>query len=199
MADKVKIPAGMLSLMSKNKKPASAVGTLPELDSALKTLLPPAESEAESLEPVSPGPMDSVETEVESAAQVPEAENQGKSSAEEFRKALDQLDKYCATEFDPVSLAMSRDIVKRVMLELREFPEYAGIVQDGDVRNLFVFLRRTAAIARLDQGKRKETAKKKEPKIKIGKLAQLGATPISLDGLGGMDTSMIDSVLGLKK
>lgn len=200
----MKIPVGMLALLSKPKEPVNdTVAAKPPSDS--KAVDKPTQASASRNENVvttdAPRPamveqprlLDSKPT--GPAASASDANAEEKSPVDKFRESLDQLDSLLTKDFDAISLALSRDIVKRVMIELRTNPEFNGIVQDGDVRNIFIFLRRAVDRAK-DSG-----TEKVEKKVKRAKKA--GAVvinmPDSLDALSGFDTGGIDALLGLGK
>lgn len=113
-----------------------------------------------------------------------------------FRKRLDDLDSLMAGHLGQVELALARGIVKQTMIEMRTFPEYAGIVEDGDVRNIFIFLRRAVETAKVEGAtvKEKKTRKAvKESAIDFSKM------PSGIDMLGSMDTDSINAIMGVKK
>lgn len=201
----VKIPAGMLSLLQKK----------PEVkdDSSSKTQAPVQAAPAQVASPLSnPVPTvqgstvdggvtegarstDLAHTQVVGDAGVNTASEAEKTPAQKFRESLNHLDSLLTKDFDAVSLALSRDVVKRVMIELRTFPEFNGIVQDNDVKNIFIFLRRAVEGA-------KESGTEKKDK-KVAKAKKAGAivvnVPDSLEMLGNFDTSKLEAILGIGK
>lgn len=201
----VKIPVGMLSLLQKK----------PEVkdDSSSKAQAPVAKAHEPVASPLSnpvpsvtgsavdggtaqgARPADVVSTQVVGDAGVSAASEAEKTPAQKFRESLDQLDSLLTKDFDAVSLALSRDVVKRVMIELRTFPEFNGIVQDNDVKNIFIFLRRAVEGA-------KESGTEKKDK-KVAKAKKAGAivvnVPDSLEMLGNFDTSKLEAILGIGK
>jgi len=133
-------------------------------------------------------------------ASAPSENKTQESTPVNFREALDKLDGLMSQEFDAILVAAARDIVKRTMIELREYPEYAGIVTDGDVRNVMIFLNRTVQTAKESvtiaaDKKRKSTAKKNRVQID----ANMASLPLNLDALGNFDASAVDDVFGFKK
>lgn len=202
----MKIPEGMLSLLAKkvtpNVTPATSAqtnpqttpqvapatantGTNPEMGTQLR-----ATEGAGEPAPATPGTSNQLVPAGTNQVAAEPAGNPDPSVA--FRDALDRLDSLLAQDFDPVSLALSRGIVKRVMQELQTYPEFNGIVQDRDVRNVFVFLRRAVDQAQIlgsEKSEKKEKRTRKEKAITI-------KLPDSLDMLGSLD---VDAILGIKK
>lgn len=215
----IKLPADMLSMFAKPqpKPPSESVTEIihAATDKAAKESAQAAQSEAQATPPSSAGNGSVDESksrpavgEPAVAARTPEEPKQlqdlaalntsAKLGADGFRKLLDDLDAQMKEQLTDLSLGLARNMVKRTMIELREFPEYAGIVKDGDVRNIFIFLRSTVAAAKEDAATLKDKSARREAKRAAKGIPQKIVID-DLDMLGNLNTSDVNALLGIKK
>lgn len=101
-------------------------------------------------------------------------ENQEKAQADmayifnempvDFKELLDRFDTLLKrdTGINDFNIDMIRAYVKRIMMDLREHPEYDGLVIDRDVRNVIAFIRSTKEKAIEAASEKKEKSEKKK-------------------------------------
>lgn len=200
---KVAIPAGMLAMFAQKKGPtndadkqAETPARAPEIEGA-RADSPPAAGEVlqNAVVPASPeAPAVQAVIPVESGSA---GVGDQRTTGAQFRETLDKLDSLMKEQTSDVVVALARDIVKRTMLELRQFPEFAGIVKDSDIRNVFIFLRRLAGEVKLAAEETK--AKRAKKAVKDGAVTIPVDMPMDLTMLGNMNFNDVQASLGLRK
>lgn len=111
-----------------------------------------------------------------------------------FRTLLDQFQKQMEGEVDAITLGFARSCVKRIMIELKENPEYDGILTDTDVRGIFMFLRQTVTYAAAQGTQKVEKKVKRE-----AKKASIVIDIPDISALGNLNTDNMNELLGIGK
>lgn len=98
-----------------------------------------------------------------------------------------------------VDLQRCRDFVKRIMIELKENPEYDGLVAARDVHNIIKFQRRTktqaesAVVVKTEKAAKAAAKPKAKSRFNVDFDAfDLSAKPKSIEDLSNMDISGLD-------
>lgn len=120
---------------------------------------------------------------------------------ENFQDRLDLFDTLMKQDQGEIdfNLDRARDFVKRIMIDLRENPEYDGMIIDRDIHNIIAYQRRLKALAREVIGEKTVKAAKKAAKPKAASRfsididsIDLTAQPKTLKDLSGLDADFGD-------
>ncbi len=124
---------------------------------------------------------------------------------EGFKERLARLDRLIAADhgISELSIDVGRKFVQDIAIELRDHPEYDGIMQDLDVHNIMVFMRATMARANAGFAKKAAASEKKSAKASSRSFDFSGAAALmapqsgpanSLEALANFDASKLPTL-----
>ena len=107
----------------------------------------------------------------------------------DFKELLDSFDAAMVRDkgITDFNLDLSRAYVKRIMVDLKENPEFDGLMIDRDVHNIMTFIRAVHERARIGVVEKKEKAATKTKKVPASKRFNLDDKVLDLGALGDID------------
>jgi hypothetical protein len=120
---------------------------------------------------------------------------------ENFQDVVDKFDALLSRDnaINEMNIGHLRNYVQRIFVDLKNNPEYDGMIIDRDVHNIIKFMRAVKSEAQdLAIDKKEKKAKADSNKVKKNKFAavagnlDMGALPMNLDAVAGMGDDFED-------